>query len=98
MHKFRRFISPTQSFPKSHGVSDIWKNELALVEGERFRVLVFAERQRERFAFHAPAARDRFAPAVGSYDPILRGTIRMKDQVFVFRTLENDGRFPPMTD
>ncbi len=50
------------------------------------------------FAFHAPAARDRFAPAVGSYDPILRGTISMKDQVFVFRTLENDGRFPPMTD
>ena len=22
----------------------------------------------------------------------------MKDQVFVFRTLENDGRFPPMTN
>ena len=68
------------------------------MEGKRAGVFVFAERQRERLAFDAPAASDGFAPVFGSHDPIFRGPIRIKDQVFVFRAPENDGRFPPMTN
>src|SRR6266581_6487081 len=85
-------------FPEATAIGNIWKNELSLVERERFRVLVFAERQRQRLAFHAPSASDGFAPAVGSHDPILRAPICIKDQVFVFRAPENDGRFAPMTN
>jgi len=68
------------------------------MEGKRAGLLVFAERQRQRLAFDAPAPSDGFAPAVGSHDPIFRAPIRIEDQVFVFRALENDGRFPPMTN
>src|SRR5438552_1313255 len=85
-------------FPKSTAFRNIWKNELSLVESKRTGVLVFAERQRQRLAFDAPAASDGFAAAVGSHDPIFGAPIRIKDQVFVFRALENYGRFAPMTN
>ena len=85
-------------FPEATAIGNIWKKELSLVEGKRTGVLVFAERQRERLAFDAPAASDGFAPAVGSHDPILGAPIGIKDQVFVFRAPENDGRFAPMTN
>src|SRR5215468_5956982 len=85
-------------FPKATAIRNIWKHELSLVESERFRVFVFTERQRESFPFHAPATANWFTSAFGGYYPILCGPISIKDQVFVFWTSENDGRFSPVTN
>jgi hypothetical protein len=68
------------------------------MEGERARVLTFAKRKREHLTFDAPATADRFAAAVGSDDPIVGGTVSMKHEVFVFRAVENDDCFPPVTN
>ena len=85
-------------FPEASALRNIGKDELPLIEGERFRVLVLTERQRKRLAFRAPAAADGFAPTFSSHYPILRSTISMKNQVFVFRVFENNGRFPPVAN
>src|SRR5215471_21304710 len=84
-------------FSQATAIRNIWKHELSLVESERFRVFVFTERQRESFPFHAPATANWFTSAFGGYYPILCGPISIKDQVFVFWTSENDGRFSPVT-
>jgi hypothetical protein len=75
-------------FPKSTAIRNVWKNHLSVIERERARVPVFAERKREYFTFHAPATADRFAAAVGPDDPILGGTVSMKHEVFVFMALD----------
>ena len=85
-------------FPEATVFRNIRKNKLSLIEGKRAGVFVFAEPQRERLPLYAPAACHGFAPALSSDDPFLRGSIRVKEQVFVFWALENDGCFPPMTN
>ena len=57
---------------------------MPFVEGERKEDFVLlAEQYGERFAFHAPTPDHRVSAALGCYDPVLRGAIRIEDELLV---------------